>query len=219
MPPAGDDQTTEEKRTRILEAAFEVCRERGALAARMEEVAARAQVSKGTLYQFFQSKEDLLLASIIANYDAGLRLVDEYARSAVDPREALDRLFEGLTKLLAEEAPTVMVFYQSWAVVAGNEDSRKRLDEFTRAFHADRHQENAQLIRRGQVAGVFRSDVSAEVVGQSIDALLNGYLYWATFDPEAGTPRAFRAALDTLVGGLLLVDAPPSAADSGGQKT
>lgn len=214
MPLTGDDQTNEEKRARILEAAFEVCRERGAGAARMEEVAARAQVSKGTLYQFFESKEDLLLASIIANYDAGLSLVDEHARSAVDPREALHRLFDGLTKLLEEEAPTMVVFYQSWAVVAGNEDSRKRLDEFTRAFHVDRHQEAAQLIRRGQVAGVFRSDVSAEVIGQSIDALLNGYLYWATFDPESGTPRAFRAALDTLVGGVLAVDAPPSVVDS-----
>ena len=208
MTPNDDRQSNDARRARILEAAFDVCRRRGAVAARMEEVAALAQVSKGTLYRFFKSKEDLLLATIIANYEEGLRVVDERARPARDAREELEQLFEGLTALFEEIAPTVVVFYQSWAVVADNEDSRKRLDEFMRAFHADRHRENAELIRRGQLAGLFRADVSAEVVSQSIDALLDGYLYWATFDPESATPRVFRAGLDALARSLLAVDAP-----------
>ena len=46
------------RRRRILDAALAVCEERGVHAARMEEVAALAQVSKGTLYRFFESKEE-----------------------------------------------------------------------------------------------------------------------------------------------------------------
>jgi AcrR family transcriptional regulator len=208
LTPDEDRQTDEPRRARILEAAFEVCRRRGAVAARMEEVAALAQVSKGTLYRFFKSKEDLLLATVIANYEEELRLVVEHARPARDARDELEQLFEGLTALFEEIAPTMVVFYQSWAVVADNEDSRKRLDEFMRAFHADRNRENAELIQRGQRAGLFRADVSAEVVSQSIGALLDGYLYWATFDPESATPRALRAGLDALARGLLALDAP-----------
>jgi AcrR family transcriptional regulator len=224
LTPNDDRQSDAAKRTRILEAAFEVCRRRGAVAARMEEVAALAQVSKGTLYRFFKSKEDLLLATIIANYEEDLRVMsarapgarDADAPVASDARVALDQLFEGLTELFEEIAPTMVVFYQSWAVVADNEESRKRLDEFMKAFHADRHRENAQLIRRGQQAGVFRADVSAEVMAQSIDALLDGYLYWATFDPESATPGAFRAGLDALARSLLSVEAPPTAAETDG---
>ncbi|MDH5307287.1 MAG: TetR/AcrR family transcriptional regulator [Myxococcales bacterium] len=200
-------RSDEAKRARILEAAFEVCVQRGVSRARMEEVAARAQVSKGTLYRFFASKEELLLASIIASYEEGLSIVYEHSPEAQDPLRALDSILEGLVKLLGATTASMMrVFYESWAIVAEQPEYRARLDAFMRDFHADRHREVAQLIRRGQQAGVFRAEVLPEVMGQSIDALLNGFCYWATFDPDAATPDALRAALDTLVRRVLVVD-------------
>lgn len=48
----------------ILEAALAVFVERGFAAARLEEVAKRAGVSKGTLYLYFSSKEELLQALV-----------------------------------------------------------------------------------------------------------------------------------------------------------
>jgi AcrR family transcriptional regulator len=48
----------------ILVAALAVFVERGFAAARLEEVAKRAGVSKGTLYLYFSSKEDLLKALV-----------------------------------------------------------------------------------------------------------------------------------------------------------
>src|SRR5262245_10903240 len=46
----------------ILEAALAVFAERGFAAARMETIAARAGVSKGTLYLYFDSKEEIFKA-------------------------------------------------------------------------------------------------------------------------------------------------------------
>jgi AcrR family transcriptional regulator len=203
--PAPSD---EEKRARILEAAFEVCAQRGVAAARMEEVAACAQVSKATLYRFFESKQQLLLAALIASYEEGLRVAYENTESTSDPRRELDQVLEGVVRVLEESTPSMGVFYQVWGVVAEDEASRGQLDAFMRSFHAERHRELAQLVRRGQLAGLFRAGVSPEVVGRSIDALLGGYCYWATFDPESATPDALRACFDTLVRGVLLVDAP-----------
>ena len=54
MPPRSDPDP--EKRQRILEAAFQVCEGVGVGRARMEDVAAEAHVSKGTLYNHFESK-------------------------------------------------------------------------------------------------------------------------------------------------------------------
>ncbi len=100
------------------------------------------------------------------------------------------------------------VFYQVWAALAQDEGSRRQLDAFMRNFHAERQRELAQLVRRGQLAGAFRAGVPPEVVAQGVDALLGGYCYWATFDPESATPDALRACFDTLVRGVLVVDAP-----------
>src|SRR5262245_47229580 len=56
---------TEEKRQAILEVAREVFRERGYVAASMAEMSARLGGSKGTLYSYFSSKEDLFMAVML----------------------------------------------------------------------------------------------------------------------------------------------------------
>ena len=206
----------EEKRGRILEAAFEVCDRRGVAAARMEEVAARAQVSKATLYRFFASKQQLLLAALIASYNDDLRVAYANAEPTPDPRRELDQFLEGLVRVLEKSTPEMGVFYQVWGVVAEDPASRSQLDAFMREFHAERNRELAQLLRRGQLAGVFRAGVSPEVVAQSVNALLDGYCYWATFDPASATPDALRAGFDTLVRGVLVVDAPTRPPDGAG---
>jgi AcrR family transcriptional regulator len=213
MPNAADNSSDEAKRARILRAAFDVCARRGVAAARMEEVAARAQVSKATLYRFFESKQQLLLAALMASYEEDPRVVAEGAEPTDDPRRELDQLLEGLVRVLEHSTPDLRVFYQVWGVVGEDPVSRDKLDAFMRSFHAERNRELAQLVRRGQLAGVFRAGVSPEVVAESVDALLDGYCYWATFDPDSATPDALRASFDTLVRGVLVADAPTRPAD------
>ena len=48
----------------IAEAAFEVFAEKGFAAARLDEIAARAGVSKGALYLYFETKEELFRAAV-----------------------------------------------------------------------------------------------------------------------------------------------------------
>jgi len=64
---------TEEKRRAILEAAQSVFLERGYVAASMSEVAARVGGSKQTLYSYFASKEDLLVAVML---EKGATMID-----------------------------------------------------------------------------------------------------------------------------------------------
>ncbi len=52
------------KKEKILEAAFLVYRDAGFSTVRMEDIAKKAGVGKGTMYQYFRSKEDLLEATI-----------------------------------------------------------------------------------------------------------------------------------------------------------
>ncbi len=208
MPRNDHTPSDEARRARILQAAFEVCERRGVAAARMEEVAARAQVSKATLYRFFENKQQLLLAALIASYDEDIRVAFQKVGPAPDPRRELDQHLEGLVRVLEHATPGMRVFYQVWSALAEDQASRRQLDAFMRSFHAERNRELAQLLRRGQLVGVFRTGVSPEVVAQSVNALVDGYCYWATFDPASATPDALRACFDTLVRGVLVVDAP-----------
>ena len=96
-------------------------------------------------------------------------------------------------------APRAAVLYQAWGVVAGAPEFESRLHDFLRDFHRERQAEFVQTIVEGQRAGVFRSDVSAEVVAAGIGALLSGFIYRAAFDPIAASGETLRACFDTLI--------------------
>jgi AcrR family transcriptional regulator len=54
----------QERPTEILRAAIDVFAERGLAGARVEDIAARAGVSKGTIYLYFDGKEELFIEAI-----------------------------------------------------------------------------------------------------------------------------------------------------------
>lgn len=60
-PPLSSERAA--RRSAILEAAIQVFAENGFFAARTREIAARAGVAEGTLYLYFESKDDLLLTA------------------------------------------------------------------------------------------------------------------------------------------------------------
>jgi AcrR family transcriptional regulator len=83
-PPSGHSrQRRKEARPQeLLDAALELFIEKGFAATRSEEVAVRAGVSKGTLYLYFPSKEDLFKAVVRQNLSALIaasqQIVDAY---------------------------------------------------------------------------------------------------------------------------------------------
>jgi len=111
----------------LLAAALEIFVERGYAATRLDEVAARAGVSKGTLYLYYESKEDLFKAvvrqTIVPLIDEGRRDVE----GSSEPSAALlERFFRdwwerfgatrlaGIAKLIIAEAgnfPEVARFF------------------------------------------------------------------------------------------------------------
>ncbi|MFA4892880.1 TetR/AcrR family transcriptional regulator [Brevundimonas sp.] len=79
----------------ILAAALEVFAERGFQAARLEEVAKRAGVSKGALYLYFETKADLFRAVVTDAISPNIERVKAVASAEV-PFEAAARMALGL---------------------------------------------------------------------------------------------------------------------------
>jgi AcrR family transcriptional regulator len=172
----------------------------------MDEVAALAQVSKGTLYNFFESKHDLFLASMIDSYEESLRIFDSADDDgAVGPVADLERILEGMTRVLEAMAPRMTVHYQAWGVVAGNARARARLYGFLVDFFNQRSRDISVAIREGQRIGAFASDVDAEAVTDGIMALLGGFLYRSAFDPAYSDPARLRACFTALIRSTLFL--------------
>lgn len=207
MPSHAD--SSRDKRARILEAAYRACERRGVDGARMEEVAGLARVSKGTLYRFFESKEHLLLATIIDSHEQLPAAFQAPGESAAEPRKCLDVLLDGMAKILEDVAPRMNVHYQAWGLVAKVPALQERLYGFLREFHRQRAQTVESIVCEGQRRGVFRPDADAAAFADGLHALLSGFLYRSTFDPERARPEQLRVCLNALVRDALLREDPP----------
>jgi AcrR family transcriptional regulator len=173
----------------------------------MEDVAALAGVSKGTLYNFFSSKQDLFLASMIASYEETLELFDPEADlESLDPRLRLDAVLRGMASILNVVSSRMTVHYQAWGIVAGDEGARGRLYGFLTQFFRDRGQDFIDLINEGQAQGVFRADADVAAITDALLAILSGFLYRATFDPESGSGERLAACYESLLRGALYID-------------
>jgi AcrR family transcriptional regulator len=92
MSRARSDNAKDERRQALLMVALDEFFQKGFAAARMDDIARRADLSKGTLYLYFESKEALFTALIKTLAMPNLDHLELISRSAPSMREALDRL-------------------------------------------------------------------------------------------------------------------------------
>ena len=127
----------------LLDAALDLFVEKGFAATRAEEVAARAGVSKGTLFLYFQSKEELFKAVVRENISGRFKeWNDEFAAFEGNSADMLgycmqvwwDRVgatkASGITKLMMSEAsnfPELATFYQDEVIQPGQDLIRRVL--------------------------------------------------------------------------------------------
>ena len=157
----------------LLAAALELFVEKGFAATRVEEVAQRAGVSKGTLFLYFPSKEELFKAvvreNIAGRYPEWTAEFEAYAASTPELlRRVLHQWWErvgntpvgGIAKLMMSEAanfPELAVFYEREVMAPGRELI-------------------ARILQRGVDRGEF-APLSAPEMAQTIHAMLAPMLY------------------------------------------
>ena len=214
--PTGKRERRKEARPgELLDAALALFVEKGFAATRVEEVAARAGVSKGTLFLYFPSKEELFKAvvreTIAGRFTEWNQELDEFQGDSAELlRYAMQSWWErigmtaasGITKLVMSESgtfPEIAAFYQQEVIGPGH-DLLKR------------------VLQRGMDRGEFRA-MELEYAVYSLIAPMIFLLMWkhsmAPCCPPSQQidPVSF---IDTQVGLLLngMLVRPPSSSES-----
>lgn len=147
-----------ERRPRqILEAALVVFGDRGFEHARLEDVAERARVSKGTIYNYFSSKESLFEEMVRQMLGDFLELADRIGDKE-DPEEALYDFMEGVWSYVRSAE-----FETIYRLVMAELHRFPHLGTMYRVGVRDRIMVvSADILRRGMKSGAFRvMDVDA----------------------------------------------------------
>jgi TetR/AcrR family fatty acid metabolism transcriptional regulator len=162
-----------DKRARILEGALKVFAAKGFYTTKVSEIAKEAGVADGTIYNYFKSKDDILISLFEDRMDFVLhRLEEELAGDTV----ARVRRYIELHLSLALIEPDLAEF-----ITVELRQSDKFLREYKNPRFADYLRVLAQLIERGQVEGVFARDFDPRVTARAIFGALDEILLTLTW--------------------------------------
>jgi AcrR family transcriptional regulator len=186
----------------ILAAALASFAERGFAATRLEDVAARAGVSKGTLYLYFPGKEELFEAVVRARLLPNLERLEALLASFEGPSAAL---LERLLLTMAEVVGSQLGAIPKLVIAeAGNfpELARFYLNEVVRRGL----RLIGAILRRGIARGEFRAVDVDHTVFCVIAPMLIAALWKNSLEPHDAAPldaqALARAHLDLLLRGL-----------------
>jgi len=134
----------------IRRAAIHVFASKGYHAATVSEIATQAAVGKGTVYFYFASKEDILLAILEYHFDQLLSVLESLEGPAADPASIAQSVLEELVGRLKEDPELFKIMEQQPLLY--HERVRERFQELFNAM-VDR---TATLLREGIDGGVLR---------------------------------------------------------------
>jgi AcrR family transcriptional regulator len=159
MPAPGKrEQQKEARRIAIIDAALEEFTAQGFTATKLDDVAERAGIGKGTIYLYFDSKESLFEEVVRRNLLSNRDTIDSFVAG-----------FQGsTTELLAQYFRTMYLFVQNpkipplIAMVLGE---AVRFPALSRFFYDEvikgSQERLRRIIRRGVERGEFRADAEA----------------------------------------------------------
>ena len=186
----------------ILAAATRVFAQKGYAAARIIEVAEAAGVGKGTIYEYFRSKEDLFFSV----FESMMRGIAESMSQTAGSLEGsfADRM-KGLSDYIVlswlEQLDTYALVMEFWSATA----SSPSRNQFKRVFRQGYRQLRTviyDLIETAKSTRDVADDIDAHQVASALVGTWDALLLQAWLDPEFDALAASRSFLNVVLKGL-----------------
>lgn len=193
-PAAKPASNTSDKYQRILDAAIEVIAEHGFFHSRVSEIADRAGVADGTIYLYFKNKDELLMAAIDSAFHRFIRRAKTALDEITDAREKLRRMAFLHLEGLGANRNLAIVFQTELR------HSAKFLGQFSHNLMVEYFDVIKGVLREGQVAGVFRADLSVTIAAHcffgAVDEIVTT---WILSDRDRDRDHQLSSLADSVV--------------------
>ena len=187
-----------DKRERILAAAERIFARHGFFAARVSEIAKEAGVADGTIYLYFDGKEDLLVNIFREHTRNYLQSLEKALAHVRRPEERIRIAIRHHLETLGRD--------RSLAIVAQVElrHSLKFMGLLSQMEVADYLNMIRKIIEHGQAEGVFRRTLHPQLVAKSVFGILDEMVTsWILSEKEYGLADHADELADMILTGLL----------------
>lgn len=125
--PSRVERRKERTRRALLAVALELFHQKGIYWTKIEDITERADIGKGTFYQHFETKEDLLEVLLAQGLDALLARSHEAAHTSGADSEFLSRIIQAQLDFHLEHKEYLLFFHQVRGLLQLSTDSVRNL--------------------------------------------------------------------------------------------
>lgn len=170
MSPKVTEAYKEEKRAAILAGALHCFGEKGFEATKIDDIARHLRISKGTVYGYFASKEEMYIQLAHARMDDMVAALDELYSRTASASAMLRHMFERFRRQPLDELRRWLTFHLEFMTYAAR---RPELIASNRVYLDKALLLLNRILAAGKRSGEFRSD---------LDESAAAYLFWAVRD-------------------------------------
>lgn len=139
---------------KILDSAIALFHERGVKAVKMDDIANCLSISKRTLYEIYDNKEDLLFECVKTSFEHSEKELHESVENADNVMDILLRIYRLKMNLLRKTHPSFYCELEKYPKILEyfeKQDGRRRAQQM-------------DFIKRGIREGYFRNDVNYDLI-------------------------------------------------------
>jgi len=190
---------------RLAEAAYELFAENGMNDVTLDQVAARAGVTKGSLYCHYRSKHELIVAACNHYYRTYQVTVNALLTPLTDPIERLRSVLELSVRNCVVDRKSRVFTTDVWAMALQDEQIRAGWAQF---YNTVRDM-FVGLVTAADTAGALTTPDPRRAVNLMLDAL-EGVKIRASFEPAIAAPSEQEAIVEGLMGILNVKEEVPA---------
>jgi AcrR family transcriptional regulator len=170
-------ETTNDKkqnrRQEILNAAARVFADRGYAAATCDEIAEQADVSKGTLYNYFKSKQDLFTQLFLTSVAQDEATIDGVIAQPGTAREKLEAVLGYWFEQFSRYDDLGRLVLEFWSTAAAEEEDGT-FTQTLQDLYGRYRQRMTQIFKQGQSSGEFDLVYGPSMAASVVLALFDG---------------------------------------------
>jgi AcrR family transcriptional regulator len=182
MSPRPD--VSEERRSQIIESAIKVFAREGIANTRMEDVANESGLSKGLLYWYFKSKEEIIMAIADILFSTEFRKMQDISIEGQTASACLEDFSNVFIKDLQDILKLAPVVYEFYALAFRNSTVRKVMHDYLQRFVKIIR----PIVQYGMDHGEFTPG-NAQAVSIAIGATFEGTLLLWAYAPDMFQPE------------------------------
>ena len=196
MSPKPD--VSDERKDQIMNAAEEVFAQKGFDEARMDDIAEETGLSKGTLYLYYKSKDDLIIAILDRIFQSEFRVFENLDLTSMSATDAIWNFTETTSKDVKMMVRLLPITYEFMGLAFRNKFVQKAFKTYLNHYLDIL----IPIIQHGIDAGEFRP-ADAKEVAIAMGAILEGTLLLWVYDNSLIEPEThLRSGMKLLLEGV-----------------